>query len=93
MSAIKPTESALLVIQAIVGVGDYNDPTNLADGATLQVPLVDRRVRIASDWADEELTAFEANRFLSSLGMLEFDADGRALAIGGAARYLRATAD
>jgi CubicO group peptidase (beta-lactamase class C family) len=69
--------------------GEYEDPSNADEGRTLEVRLGDGRLRMTGDWIDEELVPFGPAAFLSSLGLIEFEPGGAALAVGRATRYLR----
>jgi CubicO group peptidase (beta-lactamase class C family) len=66
-------------------VGEYADPTDLGDDPVFRVTLEDGRLRLD----DEELVPLGPRSFLSDHGLVEVEADERALQVGGATRYLR----
>ena len=70
-------------------VGEYVDPSNLGDGASLRFELRGGRPWLAGDWADEELRPIGPTRFLSSIGSIELDHDAGVLTRAGATRNYR----
>ncbi len=69
--------------------GTFRDPSNRGEGAAWRFDLVDGTLRLTGDWADEPCAPLGPSSFLSSIGLLEFDAGGGAVRVGMATRYFR----
>ena len=68
-------------------VGAYRDPSNLGVGAVWRIEIDERGLRLIGDWVDERCIPLGPATFLSSIGLLEFDALSRTLTVGKATRY------
>jgi hypothetical protein len=47
------------------------------------------QLHLSGDWADDDCTPVGPSTFLSDIGLLQFDEEGRVLQVGRATRYFK----